>query len=89
MTFTVRSLIAGRYRLAVHCPCGHDVWLDLIAIARRDGPDTPTDHLSMRRRLQCSICGQRRADIKLHPETDSLLSNRPYTAEEAEVLTMP
>ena len=89
MTFTVRALIAGRYKMAVYCGCGHTAWLDLVALARRDGPDTPTDHWSMRRRLRCSQCGRRSADVKLHVEGDSRLSDRPYTAEEAEVLAMP
>ncbi len=86
VTSTVRALIAGRYRLVVYCPCGHHAWLDLIALARRDGPDTPTDHWSMRRRLRCSQCGRRSADVKLHVEGDSRLGDRPYTEEERSIL---
>jgi hypothetical protein len=56
---------AGRYRIWLHCRCGHGKRFDAAELALRLGPDFPNARLVTQAR--CAACGAPASGITLEP----------------------
>lgn len=69
---SIGKLIDGEYMLTAYCSargCDHQATLDLHVLARRLGRDHSYLHPHLAPKLRCSVCGQRRPEIRLAAKT--------------------
>lgn len=75
--WTLAEMIAGNYRLWVHCDapsvggvrCNHGAEVDLEDLAQRLGLDHGAMAADLAGRFRCATCGSRRTAITIHPPT--------------------